>query len=117
MIRKLFKWVFKNELLELQTQIDRTKQATLKYEVQDKRINNLLQNIDVSVDVHQYSPSWAVVSLQGQKSDYIKFIELGDSDLREIASFLRRYDREVNIKIDATPNASGLLRFPKKIHY
>ena len=112
-------WVFKNELLELQTQISKAKDATLNYEAQEKRIKNILQNIDVSVDVHEYkySPSWAVVSLQGQKTDYIKFIDLRDSDLREIGSFLRRYEREANIKIDASPNASCFLRVPRKLRY
>ena len=59
-------------------------------------------NIDVSVDVHHRSGSWAVVSLQGTKTDYIKFIDLGNRDMMEIARFLRQYDR-ANVKLDASP--------------
>jgi hypothetical protein len=64
-------------------------------------LKNLLEGIDVSVDVHEYekySPSWAVISLQGQKSDYIKFVNLKDSDIRDISYFLRRYERNHDIK-------------------
>ncbi len=118
--RKFFKWVFKAELNQLEIQIQKTNDATANYESQEKRIKNVLQNvlknIDVSVDVHEHSPSWAVVSLQGQKTDYIKFIDLGNSEIRHIAEFLRRYERDANtnIKIDASPNISQFLRIPHK---
>lgn len=113
MIRNFFKWVFKRELQELNKQIQNTKQATNKYKEYEHSLKNILQNIDVSVDVsehHRYSKSWAVISLQGCKTDYLKFIDLGDSDIRQIQSFLVRFDRENNIKIDASPSASGFLR-------
>jgi hypothetical protein len=79
-------------------------------------LKNLLEGIDVSVDVHEYekySPSWAVISLQGQKSDYIKFVNLKDSDIRDISYFLRRYERNHDIKIDAAPHTSKFLRIRK----
>jgi len=113
MIHKLFKWIFKAELQELNSQIQRTKEATANYERYQKTLDNVLKNIDVSIDVHEYhrrSNSWAVVSIQGKKTDYIKFIDLKDSDIREIQMFMRQFERNANIKIDASPNASEFLR-------
>lgn len=109
LLRKLFLYLFKEdfqrmEALErdLKGLIHRQKCATSEAEVRAERIRQLLGNIDVSVDVHQRSGSWAVVSLQGGKTDYIKFIDLGSRDMMEIARFLRQYDR-ANVKIDASP--------------
>lgn len=109
LLRKLFLYLFKEdfqrmEALErdLKGLIHRQKCATSEAEVRAERIRQLLGNIDVSVDVHQRSGSWAVVSLQGGKTDYIKFIDLGNRDMMEIARFLRQYDR-ANVKLDASP--------------
>lgn len=109
LLRKLFLYLFKEdfqrmEALErdLKGLIHRQKCATSEAEVRAERIRQLLGNIDVSVDVHQRSGSWAVVSLQGTKTDYIKFIDLGNRDMMEIARFLRQYDR-ANVKLDASP--------------
>lgn len=52
---------------DLKGLIHRQKCATSEAEVRAERIRQLLGNIDVSVDVHQRSGSWAVVSLQGGK--------------------------------------------------
>ena len=116
MIRKLFKWIFKAELQELNSQIQRTKEATAKYEYYQKALENVLKNIDVSIDVHEYhrrSNSWAVISVQGRKTDYIKFVDLKDSDAKEIQMFMRQFERNANIKIDASPNASEFLRISR----
>ena len=109
LLRKLFLYLFKEDFqrmkaLErnLEGLIHRQKCATSLAEVRAERIRKLLGNIDVSVDVHHLSGSWAVVSLQGGKTDYIKFIDLGDRDIMDIAHFLRQYDRK-NVKIDASP--------------
>lgn len=109
LLRKLFLYLFKEDFqrmkaLErnLEGLIHRQKCATSLAEVRAERIRKLLGDIDVSVDVHHRSGSWAVVSLQGEKTDYIKFIDLGDRDIMDIAHFLRQYDRK-NVKIDASP--------------
>lgn len=112
MIRNFFKWIFKSELQELNLQIQKTKEATAIFESYQKSLKNVLQNIDVSVDVHEYhrySKNWAVISLQGSKTDFLKFIDLGDADIRHIQQFLRQFERNANIKIDASPNASKFL--------
>lgn len=109
LLRKLFLYLFKEDFQrmkalerDLKGLIHRQKCATSLAEVRAERIRKLLGNIDVSVDVHQRSGSWAVVSLQGTKTDYIKFIDLGNRDMMEIARFLRQYDR-ANVKLDASP--------------
>lgn len=109
LLRKLFLYLFKEDFQRmkalkrnLEGLIHRQKCATSLAEVRAERIRKLLGDIDVSVDVHHRSGSWAVVSLQGGKTDYIKFIDLGDRDIMDIAHFLRQYDRK-NVKIDASP--------------
>lgn len=109
LLRKLFLYLFKEDFKrmkalerDLEGLIHRQKCATSLAEVRAERIRKLLGNIDVSVDVHHRSGSWAVVSLQGGKTDFIKFIDLGNRDMMDIAHFLRQYDRK-NVKIDASP--------------
>ena len=108
LLRKLFLYLFKEDFQrmkalerDLEGLIHRQKCATSLAEVRAERIRKLLGNIDVSVDVH-HSSSWAVVSLQGGKTDYIKFVDLDQRSIREIAFFLRQFDRQ-NVKIDAKP--------------
>lgn len=114
LIRFLIIWLFrieyekyKNVILRYDKEMKRIAQLRFSYEraidqayIDAKRIRDLLGNIDISVDVHHRSSSWAVISLQGQKQDYIRFIHLSDSDIRSIGSFLRQFDQE-NIKIDS----------------
>lgn len=122
MLRKFFKWIFKAELAELEKQIQESRNDSSKLkntlnsaEQARKVIVQTLEGIDISVDVHEsgYSRNWAVISLQGQKSDYIKFIDMNDRHIEEIARFLRQYERQFNIKVDASPYASPYLRFRK----
>lgn len=108
-MRELFSWLFKEDIETMEKRcrdldglIHRQKCATPEAEVRAERIRQLMGNIDVSVDIHHYSGSWAVVSLQGQKTDYIKFIDLDGRNMMDIARFLRQYDR-ANVKIDASP--------------
>lgn len=108
LIKKFFKWVFKEEIDELIRNKNGWQFALNRCIEKEKKLDNILGNIEVSVDVHQYSPSWAVISIQGEKSDYIKFIDLGNSEIKEISQFLRKFDRE---KIDAYPS---LYRFMKE---
>lgn len=108
MIRKLFNWIFKAQLDELKKETTKAKDVRVKLENDRKYFEALMQGFDVSVDVHQankYSRSWACLSLQGERTDFIKFIDLGERDIREIGEFLRRYERNANIKIDASPQA------------
>lgn len=102
-MKKIFRWIFSEEIAQLQDAIKRYDQA-------ERKLKNVIGNIDISVDVHQYSKSWACISIQGQKDDFIKFIDLGEADIRQIASFLRHFDRD---KIDAYPGISNFIRMEK----
>ncbi|MDD3037911.1 hypothetical protein [Bacteroides sp.] len=86
LFKRLIEWAFSEELAEIRKDTG--------------RIKELLGNMDVSVDVHHYSLSWAVISIQGEKASYIKFISLGRDDLRDIKRFLSQYDRS---KVDCSP--------------
>lgn len=121
LIRKFFKWIFKEEykrMIELIVDVQESSARALKntkecYECSKEIIEEAkhviqyveqlkasLGCLDISCDVSYYGKSWAVISLQGEKEALIKFIDLRDRDLREICQFLSRYDR---VKVDANP--------------
>lgn len=111
LIKRFFMWLFKDELDDLvakkelvEKEVEKINEASEEYLQMSHKIECLLDNLDVSVDVHQYARNWAVVSLQGDRTDYIKFIDLGRTDAKEIIQFLNRFDR--NIKIDSAPSIS-----------
>ncbi|MCT4637337.1 MAG: hypothetical protein N4A72_06480 [Bacteroidales bacterium] len=113
--RRFFRWLFASELNKLNQQLLQNSELTSECTRQLNIIRDLLKGLDISVDVHEYpsrhSPSWAVISLQGRKMDYIKFINLGDRDLKEITRFLRHFDIENNrVKIDAHPVTTNFLK-------
>lgn len=64
MVRKFFKWIFKVELEKLNYEIIRAQRNVYELEKQHKAFKNVLSNIDVSVDAHEYehkySPSCAI---------------------------------------------------------
>jgi len=104
LLKKLVRWALQDEINKLNIY---TNENYAMY----KKLNGMLENIDASVDYHhQYGASWAVISLQGKTFDYIKFVDLGNSDIMEIQRFLRRYDRT---KVDAAPSESAFLRIRK----
>lgn len=103
----LFSWVFKQQLNELKIQIQVAQQTCDQLKADSRKLHNLLDNLDISVDHHEYSSSWAVISIQGQQSDFIKFIDLGRSDIHTIQQFLRQFDRS---KVDCSPQASKFFK-------
>ncbi len=75
---------------------ERTKRAV------KKELNNIFHQYgDVCVDHHMMTDSWAVIKVDsGPASCYLKFIDLGKADLREIQHFLGQFERQ---HIDAAP--------------
>ena len=68
---------------------------------------------EVSIDHHIKTDSWAIIKLDtGPKTCYIKFIDLGRQELREIYEFLSHYDKS---KIDTTPMVSNKINSIYKI--
>lgn len=77
------------------------------------RLNDLVSVFDLSVDADTHSPSWAVLSVQGVKHDYVKFFDLGVADAKEIERFIGRYERNCrHIKADV-PYAFGPIKYRK----
>ena len=138
-MKKLIKnWLFKTELAELKSASAKLSRLSGELDVAKKEINRIkvsnrsefdghlralreirqvldpvLAKLDVSVDVHEYSNSWAVVAIQGGKTDYIKFIDLGREHVEEIRRFLTQFEKAASVKIDASPRASGFLRIER----
>ena len=102
-IKRFWAWCFKEELSRYNKVIAQCEQERILLQEQINRTKNVLSNFDISVDVHHHAPSWAVISLQGGKTDYLKFIDLGDRNIREISQFLSQFDRRNHIKIDCSP--------------
>lgn len=113
MIKRIFNWIFKSELIKLREAQLRNTKLCNDLLVQKDKIDNLLGNLSVSVDHHQGARSWAVISIQGQNSDFVKFVDLGEREIREIQHFLRRFDRST---VDCSPIASQYLRI-KNLRY
>jgi len=90
----------KEELVELDKQIASATAISAELAKERLRIKNLLGNMDISVDHHLHAPSWACISIQGERHDYIKFISMGERDIRAIQDFLRNFERG---KVDCAP--------------
>jgi hypothetical protein len=127
-IKKLFQWIFEKELSELQKEREKCKEVYIEVEQQRQHLlkdvysinilrenmRKAFKNIDISVDVHRYSKSWAVISIQGETTDFIKFIDLGKNDIREIQKFLSMFD---HAKVDTTPNETTFIKFENPFKY
>lgn len=100
-----------NNNIELNKDIEDIQEVVRLNSESLRDINSFINHIDVSVDIHQteYSRSWACISIQGEKQDYVKFMDLGNRDAREIAEFLRRFERARNWKIDANPEVRDFI--------
>lgn len=126
LIINLFTWIFEKELAKISEELTLIKQNQIqvKYEYQrlqnltislkekESRLDQILQNIDVSVNISEdnYSKSWAVISIQG-KTNMIKFVDLGHREIKDIAQFLSNFDRR---NIDASPHITQFLKVSNK---
>lgn len=136
MIKKLLLWILKDEYKYiLEDHIKMKKHLTGLYEhvrnlqADNKHIKNLLiqaqkenstskqvydrlfENTDVTVDAdiqanYGRSDSWAIISIQGEREDFVRFIDLSRHDIQEISHFLRQFRRG---KVDAEPRMRNFL--------
>ena len=109
MRKKLFSWFFKKEIADLKSDLKQLEQIRKSYLATEscileyKRVlEDVLDRVEVSVDVDtsKYSQSWAVVSIQGGKSDFIRFMDLGKTEALHIQRFLAQYGERVRGKVD-----------------
>lgn len=70
-----------------------------------KKIDLFNDQIKIGTDIHtkQYGRerSWAVICLDGKIEPIVKFVDLGDLEIREIQRFLRQWDVKNRSVIDA----------------
>lgn len=109
LLRKLFLYLFKEDFQrmkalerDLKGLIHRQKCATSLAEVRAERIRKLLGNIDVSVDVHQRSGSWAVVSFRVGRRTTLNSL----TSTKEVSGrFLLSYDSLTGRMLRLTPTS------------
>lgn len=106
--RKLRKWLgiefiesqiadIKADILTLDAEIkiDRhnNNMITKKHEEQMHVVQSYLQvAVDVHNPMHQCSNmSWAVICIKG-KADYVRFVNLGHKEIRDISRFIRQFE-------------------------
>lgn len=119
MIKKLIKrfgrWLLSDEIKEQKEIIGDLK----KQRKQTLALNNYLENVlglglDVTQHPGRYSKSWAAICIQGKSHDFVRFVNLRDSEIRHINNFLRQFDRANSPCIDAEPHTSALLKFERR---
>ena len=92
------------ELIEKCGMIDDRYSELRHYEIALREAKRTLAScMEVGVDVHMKGGSWAVICLKG-KPEYVKFIDLGHSNIMQISQFLRQFEDQ-HSTIDAGPYA------------
>ena len=108
---KLKNWLFKEELNDIKVikenydkhilSLERAKALTDEAREQHRKSHDLLSDChkfmnsicDVGTDIGFRSAdhSWAVICIHGKK-DYVKFVDMHQSDIRTIANFLKQFE-------------------------
>ena len=66
----------------------------------EKELDLIKSTMDIAVDVHERTDSWAVVCIAGKK-EYVKFVRLEQRDARDVMRFLRGFEKANSRLIDA----------------
>lgn len=108
-IKKKFKgfleWAFSEEFDNMRTTCKQQQRTTtqMQKEIEDlrilqnqlgiyeKKLKSLLGSISVSANLPKKAENWAVISIQGEKIDYVKFIALPKNDMIAISRFLAQF--------------------------
>ena len=108
-IKKRFKgfleWAFSEEFDNMRTTCKQQQRTTtqMQKEIEDlrilqnqlgiyeKKLKSLLGSISVSANLPKKAENWAVISIQGEKIDYVKFIALPKNDMIAISRFLAQF--------------------------
>lgn len=136
MLKKLLLWIIRKEyinLLEENVKLkehvsglyeshmniiadhNELKRLLLKQERDNKQAKGiyekLFENTDVTVDAdiqanYGRSDSWAIISIQGEREDFVRFVDLSRYDIQMISQFLRQFKRG---KVDAEPRMRNFL--------
>ena len=108
-IKKRFKgfleWAFSEEFDNMRTTCEQQQRTTtqMQKEIEDlrilqnqlgiyeKKLKSLLGPISVSANLPKKAENWAVISIQGEKIDYVKFIALPKNGMIAISRFLAQF--------------------------
>lgn len=102
-----FEWAFSDELSSMRTTCEQQQKTTLqmKHEIEElhilqntvnvykKKLESMLGGISVSANIPRKGENWAVISIQGERIDYVKFIALPKNDMIAISKFLAQFDQ------------------------
>ncbi len=102
-----FEWAFSDELSNMRTTCEQQQKTTqqMQKEIEDlrilqnqlivyrRRMETLLGSISISANLPKKSENWAVISIQGEKIDYVKFVALPKNDMIAISQFLAQFDQ------------------------
>ena len=108
-------WLFSQEIDDIKTTRTKTEEMITKLNMINDRYSELrgyeialneakrtlASCMEVGVDVHLKGGSWAVICLKG-KAEYVKFIDLGHSNIMQISQYLRQFE-DSHTTIDAGP--------------
>lgn len=108
-IKKRFKgfleWAFSEEFDNMRTTCEQQQRTTTQMQreienlrilqnqlgIYEKKLKSLLGTISVSANLPKKAENWAVISIQGEKIDYVKFIALPKNDMIAISRFLAQF--------------------------
>lgn len=108
-IKRKFKgfleWAFSEEFNNMRTTCEKQQRTTsqMRKEIEDlrilqnqlnvyeKKLKSLLGGISVSANLPKKAENWAVISIQGEQIDYVKFISLPKNDMIAISRFLAQF--------------------------
>jgi 23S rRNA A2030 N6-methylase RlmJ len=103
-IKCLVNWLFSEEINQYKKEIERLKKERKASEDLNNFLRNIWGEMEVNLDHHYRSPSWAVICLQGKRADFIKLVELPEADMRCLLNFLQLFKRgKVNCEHDLRP--------------
>lgn len=136
MIKKILLWVLRKEYTSLlgeniklrshvrglyeairniQSDHKELKRLLLEQQKQNHQVkyvyDKLFENTDITVDAdiqanYGRSDSWAIISIQGEREDFVRFVDLSRYDIQMISQFLRQFKRG---KVDAEPRMRNFL--------
>jgi uncharacterized protein with von Willebrand factor type A (vWA) domain len=119
LIKRILRWALKPEIERMEQEADamaRVHRIHEENKLLNQRLRLLLNNfgagLDVEISGHKYARSWAVVCLQGEKADFVKFVDLGDAEIREIQRYIYQFERG-KTAIDAAPQFRQILKFQR----
>lgn len=94
LLKRIFNWIFSDELEELKKKSKDLQSAKNKVKNLEDRLENILDCVGIGADINpsRYSPSWAVICVQGKPNNYVQFVSLDVGNVMEIERFLRRFE-------------------------